>query len=248
MSALGGPHLPIMKNPSRSLRLAGLLLTGGAIGFFVVFVTLAARLGYPEMLDHPASEVLPALLAGGPSIRAVWAIYALLPLAIAASAWLASGQLGLSARLDRLTRAAGLLAGLAMTIGLARWSTLQWSLAEQWALDPSSHDAVVRTFDLANLVLGNGIGELLGELAIGAWFAGLGYAHSDRWVGKATLVLAALMLVGSLRNLTPIVQPATDVTNNLLPIVMIWLGLTWAWSARVVRVAIDGERAILPSR
>lgn len=38
------------------------------------------------------------------------------------------------------------------------------------------------------------------------------------------------------------------VTNNLLPIVMIWLGLTWAWPARVVRVAIDGERAILPSR
>lgn len=230
-SQCGGRHRPVMNNASQ-LRIAGALLAGGALGFVLVFVTLAARLGYPEMLDHPASEVLPALLAGGPSLRAVWAIYAVLPFSIVLSARLASGRLGLEARIDRATRIAGTLAGLAMTIGLARWPTLQWALADRWTAEASAHVDLARTFDLANLVLGNGIGEFVGEVALGLWFAGLAYAMRARWVGRATAVLAALMLIGSLRNVTSLVQPATDLTNNLLPVVMIWLGVVWMMPAR----------------
>src|SRR6185436_12857501 len=38
--------------PDRSVpRLAGVLLAGGALGFIAVFSILAARLGYPGMLD-----------------------------------------------------------------------------------------------------------------------------------------------------------------------------------------------------
>jgi len=215
------------RSTSSALPIAGFLIAGGAVGFALVFVTLAARFGYPEVLDHPAGEVLPALLAGGASLRAVWAVYAVLPLSIVASAWLATGRVGLGPRAEGLTRTAGVVAGLAMTIGLARWPTLQWALAERWALDVSAHPELSRTFDLANLVLGNGIGEFVGEVALGVWFTGIGYALRMRWVGRATLVLAALMLIGSFRNVTGFVQPATDLTNNLLPAIMIWLGVVW---------------------
>ena len=45
-----------------------------------VFAFLAARFNYPEVLDGSAAEVLPKLLATGPTGRAVWAIYGFLPL------------------------------------------------------------------------------------------------------------------------------------------------------------------------
>lgn len=80
--------------------------------------------------------------------------------------------------------------------------------------------------------MGNGIGEFLGEVTLGGWFLGVGYALRARWVGRATLLLSALMFIGSFRNMTHLVQPATDITNNLLPAVMIWLGVHWMRSAR----------------
>ena len=171
-------------------RTAGLLLASGALGFVAVFAWLADAFGYPDVLDLPASEVLPALLAGGPALRAVWAIYAILPLSIVSAAWMARGRLGLRRDHDRWATAAGVLAGLAMTLGLARWSTLQWWLAERWAESGADHAALAARFDSLNLVLGNAIGEALGEIALGAWLIGVAWPRRDGWLGRCTLLLA----------------------------------------------------------
>ena len=61
-------------------RAGGWSLIAAAIGFMAVFSYLAARFSYPDVLDGPPADVLPRLIALGSSGRAVWAIYAFLPL------------------------------------------------------------------------------------------------------------------------------------------------------------------------
>ena len=51
-----------------------------ALAFLVVFTYLAANFNYPDVLDGPASTVLPSLLGTGTRGRLVWTIYAFLPL------------------------------------------------------------------------------------------------------------------------------------------------------------------------
>lgn len=205
-------------------RIAGALLTTAAVGFIAVFSYLAAAFGYPDVLDRPAAEVLPALLGGGASLRLVWVVYAGLPLALSLVAALVSFE-----RQSWVFRAFGVAAGLSMSAGLARWSTLQWSLAEQWAAaEVAAREALSARFDGLNLVLGNVVGEFLGEVSLALWLVAVARSLAGRWVGRASLLLAALMLVGSLRNVTPLVQVATDVTNGLLPVVLVWVGATWA--------------------
>src|SRR5688500_13677450 len=68
------------------IRFGGWSLVVGAVAFMAVFMYLAAKFNYPDVLDGPAETVLPSLLATGAQGRAVWAIYAFLPLL-----WLPAG-------------------------------------------------------------------------------------------------------------------------------------------------------------
>ena len=58
----------------------GLCFVVGALAFVSVFSYLAANFDYPGILDGSASEVLPRLRSGGSTMRAIWALYAFLPL------------------------------------------------------------------------------------------------------------------------------------------------------------------------
>ncbi|MBK8002565.1 MAG: hypothetical protein IPK12_01190 [Gemmatimonadetes bacterium] len=60
--------------------MGGLALVLAAVLFIAVFSYLAATFHYPDVLDGPADQVLPNLLALGPTGRAVWALYGLIPL------------------------------------------------------------------------------------------------------------------------------------------------------------------------
>jgi hypothetical protein len=62
------------------IRFGGLCLAGGALAFVGVLAYLAAHFNYPDVLDGPATTVLPSLLATGQQGRIVWVIYAFLPL------------------------------------------------------------------------------------------------------------------------------------------------------------------------
>jgi hypothetical protein len=64
------------------IRVGGASLIGGAVAFMAVFAYLAAAFGYPQILDGTADAVLPRLLATGTIGRAVWALYAFLPLVL----------------------------------------------------------------------------------------------------------------------------------------------------------------------
>lgn len=228
---------------STAARLSGLTYIVASVGFLAVFSWLAARFGYPDVLDHSAAEVLPQLLALGSTGRAVWMVYAVLPLllipaAVGAAAalrradWSSDAVLHLAVLLQ-------VVSAFAMTLGLARWSTAQWVLAEAWPLADAAQQASMGTlFDAFNVFLGNAIGEFVGELTLYGSFAGFAVAL---WkVGaKKMAIFGALTAVGGwlsmFRNVTDTVQLAADITNLTLPLFLIAFGvLLLRWGRRGV--------------
>jgi hypothetical protein len=216
------------------VRVGGLSLIIGAVAFIGVFSYLAARFDYPEVLDGRATEVLPALLATGNTGRAVWAIYALLPLI-----WIpaAVGAFhALRGQSEGTMRAGVLLAtvsSLAMMIGLMRWPSFHWELALAWAqADPSTRPALDALFNSSNSYLGNYIGEFLGELTMNAFFLLSSMAMLQRrsgfapWLGWFGAATAAAGLIGMFRNAVSAVASVAELNNYLLPVWMIVFGIS----------------------
>ena len=221
----------ITERGSLTVRAGGWSLILGAVAFMAVFSYLAARFDYPAVLDGPAETVLPHLLATGSTGRAVWAIYAFLPLV-----WIPAG-VGAYLALRRSHPGSSLLAlqcavvaALAMMLGLMRWPTVHWRLAQLYATADSSQRAVLDAlFDGLNTYLGNYLGEFLGELAFNAFFLLTGWALlQTRRVAVLGLVAGLAGLVGMFRNVTTAVAPVAAVNNYLLPAWMIVFGVVLA--------------------
>ncbi len=228
--------MPNIASSSASIapRLAGATYVTASVGFLIVFSWLASAFGYPDVLDRPADQVLPRLLSLGGAGRAVWAVYAVSPLMLIPAA---AGAVGALTRADGRTDTAvrlGLLlqvfAALCMTLGLARWSTAQWSLATSWQLaDAAQRVGLAATFDVLNVYLGNGIGEFVGELTLYGSFLAFAIALWHTGAKKVALlgvVTAVAGWIGMFRNITPSVQLAADVTNVLLPLFLIVFGIS----------------------
>jgi len=218
--------------PVTSVRVGGLALIVGAVAFMAVFVFLAIRFDYPDILDGPARLVLPKLLATGPSGRAVWTLYAFLPVI-----WLPAG-VGAYVALRRSHPGAMLLAlqltGLAtisLMLGLMRWPSIQWHLAQMHAVGSFEQRQVIAAlFDGLNTYLGNYIGEFLGELSFNSFFLLSSWAMfrsrtKPTWAGPVGLAVAIAGLVGMFRNVTPLVAPVAAVNNYVLPVWMIVFGV-----------------------
>ncbi len=235
MNAPTDTPVTIARSPdAHAARLAGYMYLAASVGFLVVFSWLARAFGYPDVLDLPADQVLPRLLSLGGAGRAVWAVYAVLPLMLIPAA---AGAVGALTRADGRTDTAlriGLLlqvfAALCMTLGLARWSTAQWSLATSWQLaDPAQRVGLAATFDVLNVYLGNGIGEFVGELTLYGSFLAFAIALHHNGAKKVAALGAVTALagwIGMFRNITPSVQLAADVTNVLLPLFLIVFGIS----------------------
>lgn len=221
---------------AHSARVAGALLILASVGFLLVFAWLAAHFGYPDVLDQPARVVLPALQALGPTGRGVWAVYAVLPLLLIPAVTLLGPALARDpqdAPLLQTARALQVVSSLAMTIGLARWSTLQWVLAERRPTLSADGQATLDALsDALNRYLGNALGEFVGELALYGVFAALSLALWRRGVRWLALFGAATTLagwIGMFRNITPAVDDIAAISNGLLPAFLIVLGLRLMW-------------------
>jgi hypothetical protein len=215
-----------------SIQVGGWSLVIGALAFMTVFGYLAASFGYPEILDGPADVVLPRLLATGSAGRVVWALYAFLPLV-----WIPAGVGAYVAFREShpggllLAAQAAVVAAIAMMLGLMRWPTIHWRLAQLYATaDAAQRDVINAIFDGLNTYLGNYIGEFLGELAFSVFFLLTSWVLlRTRAVARSIAVLGLVTggagLVGMFRNLTPVVAPVAAVNNYLLPVWMIVLGV-----------------------
>ena len=222
----------------------GMIIVGGgsfivgALAFVFVFSYLAANFNYPDILDGTAAEVLPRLRAGGSAMRAVWAVYAFLPLFLVPGA--VAAYLACPSSRARMTLAlvVASIGALAMCLGLMRWPSIHWALAEAYSQAGSetqrSLDAV---FNGMNLYIGNYIGEFLGETMLAAFFllsglSMLAEARFPKWLGWSGVVFSFLFLVGAFRNVTTAVQPVADINNGLLPLWMIVMGTGLIWFYR----------------
>lgn len=213
-------------------RAGGLSLVLGAVAFIGVFSYLAAYFDYPSILDGPADVVLPRLLATGTSGRAAWAFYAFLPLCwlpAGVGAWFALRRFAPGAML--LALQCTLLAAVSMMLGLMRWPSLHWRLAELHATATPEQQAVIASlFDAFNTYLGNYIGEFLGELSVNSFFLLSAWAllrsrTVPLWIPLIGLATAALGYVGMFRNVAAAVAPVAMANNYLLPLWMIILGV-----------------------
>jgi len=213
--------------------LGGLFLIGGAIAFVGVFAFLAAEFNYPEVLDGNAAEVLPSLLATGDTGRFVWAVYGFLPLI-----WIPAGVGAFHALRHvregsmRIAMLFAVVSAVSMMLGLLRWPSIHWSLAQAYAAGtPADQTVISAVFAGLNSFLGNYVGEFLGELSFSMFFLlsalamlapGAGF---PRWVGFFGVFTAAAGLIGMFRNVSSIVAPVAAINNYLLPLWMIVFGI-----------------------
>lgn len=215
-----------------SIRVGGWSLILGAMAFMAIFGYLAARFDYPGILDGPAAEVLPRLLATGSAGRVAWALYGFLPLI-----WIPAGVGAYMALRESHPGAlmvaahSAVVAAIAMMLGLMRWPTIHWRVAELYATaDPEQREVLDTLYDGLNTYLGNYIGEFLGELAFSTYFILTSWALlrarvAPRGVAVLGLVTGGAGLVGMFRHVFAGVAPVASVNNYLLPAWMIVLGV-----------------------
>jgi hypothetical protein len=229
-------------NNKAIIRAGGSALVLGAIAFMAVFAILAARFNYPAVLDGPAETVLPALLATGAFGRGVWIVYALLPLI-----WLPAGVGAFYALRANspgrmlLALQFAVISSISMMLGLLRWPSVHWRLAEAYAVsDAPQRSILAAIFDGLNLYLGNYIGEFLGELSFSMLFLLSAWAMlkshlAPRWVAATGLITGVAGLIGMFLNVTDAVAIVAAINNYLLPIWMIIFGI---W---MLRLDVDRE-------
>jgi hypothetical protein len=214
---------------------AGPALVTAAIAFMTVFSMLAGSFGYPDVLDLPAADVLPRLLALGTNGRAVWAVYALIPLLlIPIGVGAAAVHDDPSARIIvRVAEWSAGLAGIAMLLGLVRWPTLMWALAEAWPhASAAERVPLAAIFRGANLMFGNFIGEFLGELFLNLSFVLFSFAAwRDRQLPRAVagfgIAAGVFGLIAMWRNVTPVVDPIAEINNLVLPLWLVVWGVAF---------------------
>lgn len=221
-----------MRSPT-IVRAGGVALIGGAVAFLAVFSYLAARFDYPDVLDGAAVEVLPNLLATGATGRAVWALYAVLPLI-----WIPAGVAAFHA-LRRVREGSmrtamlfAVVAAISMMLGLLRWPSIHWALAQAYeGAGAPERTVIAAVFAGLNSYLGNYIGEFLGELSFSLFFLLSALAMLvresgfPRWMAYLGLVTAVAGLVGMFRNVSGAVDPVAALNNYLLPLWMIVFGV-----------------------
>lgn len=212
-------------------RIAGWSLITASVGFMAVFAYLARAFGYPDVLHDSANVVLPKLLSLGQTGRAVWALYALLPLLLipaavgASAAWRDHAPNAM-----RAAAVFGVVSALSMLLGLARWPTIHWELALAYnSAGPDARLAIDSLFNGLNAFFGNFIGEFVGELALSSFFVVTAVAIRrtgyNVWWSRLGLAVGLTGLIASLRNVTPLVDPIAQLNNIVLPVWLIALGI-----------------------
>jgi drug/metabolite transporter (DMT)-like permease len=116
-------------------------------------------------------------------------------------------------------------------LGLMRWSSIHWRLAELYGdAVPGQRGVLGAVFDGLNVYLGNYVGEFLGELSFSTFFILSSWALlrsrlAPGWVAAFGFFTGVSGLVGMFRNLTSAVAGVAAVNNYLLPVWMIVFGI-----------------------
>ena len=157
--------------PARSV--SGALLIAVPLIFTAGFTGLQMMFDYPDILRHPAGEVLTRFAQAGWDLHVYWyammiAAVGLVPASIATGLHLWKRD----SLLAGLSIGFGALAGLVQALGLIRWVMLTPLLAASYTAPGATEmdkAMAVSLFDATNAYLGVGVGEHLGYLFTGVW-------------------------------------------------------------------------------
>lgn len=225
-------------NPT--LRTAGILLLAVPLIFTAGFTGLQMTFEYPDILRHPAGEVLTRFAAAGADLHLYW--YAMM----AASLLMIGAVIAFGLQfwkqdnlLAALSIGAGVLAGLVQALGLLRWVMLVPSLAAMYVAPGATEmeqSMTIGLFDAANHYLGMGVGEHLGYFFTAIWTA-LASAlifKTNRILAAAGTVIALGVISGMLE---PFGVPMTGMINSISYTL-------WAlWTLILGVVLLRGERS-----
>lgn len=236
-------------HPSRRAEaLGGWSLIAATVLFGAVFTWLAGAFNYPEVLDGPAADVLPRLLALGPLGRAVWVVYGLVPLLLPTAIGVRAAGAEHSPETSRVAVFLAAASALCLMAGLLRWPSLHWPLAIAFEhATPAARDAMAAVFLATNSYLGNYVGEFLGELFLTTFLLCASLVLADqsgrpgRWLRRAGFIAALCGWTAMVRNVTPLVSTIAAANNVILPAWMLLLGVT------LVRLARQPRRRCLRS-
>lgn len=234
-SPAADPAVATHVRPARGL--AWLAVVNALIGV-LGFAVLAVVFEFPDILDQPASTVLPLFAENEGAVTAAY--YAL----SATGILFALLAVGLHRAVDdrRTTFLAGftvlgVLAGIAQTIGFARWPFLVPVLSDQYAAG-ADRESVSTTYEAFNAFAGGAIGEHLGWMLQAAW--GVGIALALRVTGAVSRRMAGtgLVLAAGFGALTfgSFALPAGDSLEAIQgPLYTVWVLWTAAATVSLVR-------------
>jgi hypothetical protein len=203
---------------SATSRTAGGLLVAVPLIFTAGFTGLQMTFDYPDILRHPAGEVLTRFAAAGADLHLYW--YAMM----FASLLMIGAVIALGLHfwkddnlLAALAMGFGVLAGLVQALGLLRWVILVPSLAATY-LAPGASELdkamAISLFDAANHYLGMGVGEHLGYFFTAIWTvltAALLF-RTSRLLAVSGVVIALGVVSGMLE---PFGVPMTGMINSI---------------------------------
>lgn len=218
---------------------AGILLVIVPVIFTAGFTGLQVTFAYPDILRHPAGEVLTRFASAGADLHVYWyammtAALGMIPTAIAAGLFLWKRDNLLAS----LAMAFGALAGLVQALGLIRWVVLVPGLADAYVAPGAAElDRVMAAsiFDATNLYLGLGVGEHLGYLFTGLWTLLVSaLLFSDRRILSISgFVLALAVMAGMLEPFgAPMVATINAVGYSLWALWALLLGVSLLAGAR----------------
>lgn len=195
------------------LRVTAALMLAAAVLLNVAFAGLGAVFDYPDVLKHPAGDVLAAFRDSQAAVVG-WFLVLAAGAAMLAPVAVGVGRLSTS-RAMRFAVPVGIAAAVVQVVGLLRWPLL----VPGWAAtaagdDPAAAAAARESFGTANRVLGNIVGETGGYLLTAAWtglvLAALGAAFAGRLFVVLGAASAVLILAGVL---SPLDLPVIDLAN-----------------------------------
>lgn len=190
-------------------RTQGLITIIVSLLIFVPLLVLGVAIGWPGSLGDPADVALPRLLDHEFATRLGYLAYlaysvAFFPVAVGISAWRREGPATVSLALGIAIGAAAVSA-LARTIGITRWLSAAFPLAEQWqeTTSATAREALAIQFGTLNDFAG-AIGETLGVSIFAAVWLGATIARPGlpRWAR----ITGALVLV-------PLAAPAVELAG-----------------------------------